>query len=115
MRGVLSYIFAFILVSTILISLFFIVNPTLLNFLSFASQAGSEIINSTNLSGIQNPTVKAALNESLTTAEQGIPHSANIISTSIKYAWLIFLLVMFALFFVLTRELSEMGYQRGVV
>ena len=115
MRGVLAYGVAFIIVALVLIFLFFVANPIILTTNTYLAEAGSDLMQDLNVSAISNSEVQEAMNNSVQDAMSGIPKSSQIIGLTVKYAWLIFLIVVFVLFFVMTRELSESSFRRGLM
>jgi len=115
MRGFLAYGFAFVMISLVLLFFFFVVNPILLETNTYLADAGEDMLQDINVSSINNPEVRSALNTSIQSARTSIPKSSQIIGTSIKYSWLIFLIVLFVLFFIYTRELSEVGRPGGLM
>jgi len=114
MKGILHYLTAFTVVVMIIIMFFFLANPMVLSFLTDLSVAGQEIIEMANET-LNGSATGQQLVTSMNTANQGIINSTTVISYGIKYSWLIFLLVIGAIFFLMTREKTEYGQQRGLI
>ena len=113
MKGVLSMVLVFILMSAIIISIFFVANPLLLKMNSEFSKAGEDIINSVELNFTDNETYQSYL-ESVDRAKTALPQSSEIISYSIKYSWLIFLAIVGSILYIFTRKMIEIGdYNSG--
>jgi hypothetical protein len=111
MRGVLHLLVTFTTVIMITLVFFFMGNPMLLNFLSGLSESGQDLILMANES-LNDTTTGQELVASMDRANDGIVNSTTVISYAIQYSWLVFLIVIGAIFFLLTRETSEQGTQR---
>ena len=114
MRGILHYLTAFVMVVVILLVFFFMANPMLLNFNSGLAEAGQSLITMANET-LNGSVTGAQLVDSMNIANQGIINSSTVIAYIIKYAWLIFLIVIGAIFFLMTRKDSEVGHQGGLI
>jgi len=108
MKGNLGFVFGFVFVAMTFIIIFLLVNPMLLKLNVEVSSAGQDIVEGINIS-IADSSIMSYMNESVLSAQEGLGHSSNIISYSIKYAWLLFLIVVAILTFIVSRSFVETG------
>jgi len=112
-KGVLSLVFSFVVISALFLAIFFAVNPMLLKMNTEFSASAEDIINSVSVN-FTDSTTQQSYEQSIDRVKTSLPQSSEIISYSIKYAWLLFLLVTGVIIYIFSRKLVEVGdYQGG--
>jgi len=110
-RGVLAYMFAFILVALFIVFITAIVSPMGVKFSSEAYKIGEDIMLSANSSiqGIQNETIKNEIQGTLNSALGATQDNIDINSALFQYGWIFVLIACALVIFLFARQNVEVG------
>jgi Na+-driven multidrug efflux pump len=101
MKGVLAYIFVFIVAFILTVMIFMLFIPLSTNMIHHFATAGEQIISQVN--DTENPELKQSLNEAI----QGLRNSEEILSFFVKYSWIFIIIVVVFTLFMFARSQVE--------
>jgi len=101
MKGVMAYIFVFIVAFILTVMIFMLFIPLSTNMIHQFANAGEQIISQVN--DTQNPELEQSLND----AVQGLRNSEEILSFFVKYSWIFIIIVVVFTLFMFARSQVE--------
>ena len=101
MKGVLAYIFVFIVAFILTVMIFMLFIPLSTNMIHQFATAGEQIISQVN--DTENPELRQSLNEAI----QGLRNSEEILSFFVKYSWIFIIIVVVFTLFMFARSQVE--------
>lgn len=106
-RGVVGLFLVFVFMACLLVFLFGVATPVLMNWNVEMYSAGERILEHANIDEIQNETVRAAIQGSFDSALGATDENIEIMSYFYQYSWLIILIVLMLVVFLRSRSLVE--------
>lgn len=106
-RGVIGIFLVFVFMSAILIFLFGVAVPVLMDFNVNMYSAGERILEHTDLTAIQNDTARAHINATFEAALGATQENIDILSYFYQYSWLVILIVVLLVIFMRSRLMVE--------
>lgn len=110
-KGVFSFAFSFLVIGVILLTLFALIIPILLNYNSSVwPKAEKQMLDANDsLNEIQNAEVKAIAIDGLSEAYNTIPTQNDVLALFFQYGWLIIIVVVAVVWFIFARQTVEAG------
>jgi predicted PurR-regulated permease PerM len=110
-RGVFSFVVAFLMVSILLLALFFAIIPVLINFnTKVSATAEKQFLDANeNINALTDNEVKTELYASVNNAYDTIPSQTDILSVIFQYSWVIILAVLAFIWYLNARRTVEYG------
>lgn len=106
-KGIVGPIVVFIAGVFVLLFIFGVATPMLIQVNSYFYQAGEDMLQDVDLSNIHDSQAKYNISNSLNQSLASIPQQIDILSLAFQYSWLIILLVLFLGMFMYSRTLVE--------
>jgi predicted PurR-regulated permease PerM len=115
--AVLGYFFAFVLAGAMLVFLFAVATPFMVNFTTDMYAASDSIIADSmeNIENIQNETIKNRIQSGLQNMQDATEENINYLSFFYQYGWIFIMLVTVFTIFMLARRVVETKSGLGVV
>jgi predicted PurR-regulated permease PerM len=107
MKGVMAYIFVFIVAFVLTVMTFMLFIPLSTNMIHQFANAGEQIISQVN--DTENPELKQNLNDAI----QGLRNSEQILAFFVKYSWIFIIIVVVFTLFMFAR--SQVEYPEYVI
>jgi predicted PurR-regulated permease PerM len=110
-KGVASIFLAYVMFAVMLVFFFAVGIPFLMaSYVQFYS-AGQSILTQSDIqnriNSISDPTIKANIQGSFTSAQNSIPTNINILGIFFQYSWIIIVVIIVMMLFMKTRVLVE--------
>ena len=114
--AVLGYFLAFILSATMLVFLFAVAIPFLINFTTDIYAASDSIIEDakTNIENIQNTTIRDRIQNNLQEMQDATEENINYLSFFYQYGWIFVIIVTVFTIFMLARQVVETKSNLGL-
>ena len=102
--AVISYIFLFFFLITILVLFFGLMIPISINLNTAILNAGQMVMNQADIQGIQDASVRAEVNNSIVTARSSLVEQISIMAFLVQYGWIIILALVTLILFIASRR-----------
>lgn len=106
-RGVIGIFLVFVFMACLIVFLFGVATPVLMNWNVEMYSAGERILENAHIDEIQNETVRAAVQGSFDSALDATEENIEILSYFYQYSWLIIMIVLLLVVFLRSRSLVE--------
>jgi len=114
--GSLSYFFVFVFLATVLLTVFAIAIPLLININTEFYNAGQDIIDQANSDlVIGDSEVAEAVSDVLTDASDSTADQITILAGLFQYSWLIIISVICLVIYIIARSTVEVNVRSGLV
>ena len=110
-KGVVSYFLVFVLMASILLFLFAVAIPIMLNMNTAFYNLGEDILDGTqyHIDTIEDEEVKGSINDTIADAKAAVVENQTILSSLFQYGWLFVLLIVSFVVFISARRSVEMS------
>ncbi|MEM5810123.1 MAG: hypothetical protein QW156_04525 [Candidatus Aenigmatarchaeota archaeon] len=106
-KGSVSFFLVFIFLAILLVFLFGVGIPFLMDIYVRFYGAGEEMLKNVDLTQINDTQIQNELNETFTQAKQSFPQIIDYLGFLFRYSWLIILIVILIIIFLRSRMLVE--------
>jgi hypothetical protein len=108
-KGNITLYVVFIFLGIIIITIGALVGPIGVKFNTEMISAGERILNSTNYNDIQDPAIRASVQDVVTSAQNSAVTNIQVSGGLFQYSWLILLIILLLIIFLYSRQLVEVG------
>jgi len=114
-RGFIGLLFVFLFLTILLVFAFGILTPMLISIDSSFMLAGQDMLEDINVSEINDPTMRAEINDTLQASIGSIPDQIQVIGFFHQYAWVIVIVIVAVVMFMIARTRVEANAGGGFV
>lgn len=113
-KGVISFVFVFIVLAVIASFIFAFSIPFLIGVNTSMFNAGSASLDIAVVDDIQNAEVRNAINATITSAQESTQEQIETMSFFYRYSWVFIIIIIALVMYLLTRESVETDRRRGL-